>query len=99
MSCTKEIGIRKTMGASVYSIFFLISKEIMLLVTIATAIAFPIAYYVANNWLQNYYYRISLGPLDFILGFIVAIIVAIATISYRTIKAAKANPVESLVYE
>jgi len=96
---TKEIGIRKTMGASVYSIFFLISKEIIVLVTISTAIAIPIAFYLGNGWLQNYYYRISLGVFDFIVGFVIAILIALATISYRTIKAARANPVDSLLYE
>lgn len=96
---TKEIGIRKTMGASVTSIFFLISKEIIVLVTIATVIALPITYYFANAWLQNYYYRITLSPFDFLAGFLAALLVAIATISYQTIKAAKANPVDSLIYE
>ncbi len=96
---TKEIGIRKTMGASVFSIFFLISKEIIVLVTISTAIAIPVAFYIGNSWLQNYYYRINLGVFDFVIGFGIAIVIALATISYRTIKAATANPVDSLLYE
>jgi len=96
---TKEIGIRKTMGASIFSIFMLISKEIIVPVTISAAIAIPVTFYLANSWLQNYFYRINLGVLDFLLGFIAAIVVALATISYRTIKAAKANPVDSLLYE
>jgi Predicted permease. len=87
------------MGASIFSIFMLISKEIIVLVTISAAIAIPVAFYLANSWLQNYFYRINLGVLDFLLGFVAAIVVALATISYRTIKAAKANPVDSLLYE
>lgn len=87
------------MGASAMSIFFLISKEIITLVTIATAIALPITYFLAKAWLQNYYYRITLSPFNFLAGFLAALLVAISTISYLTIKAAKANPVDSLIYE
>lgn len=96
---TKEIGVRKAMGANVISIFYLIAKEIVLLIGVATLIAWPLIYYVAKNWLQNYHYRISLNVFDFLIGFVVAILITLITISYRTIKSAKANPVNSLRYE
>lgn len=96
---TKEIGIRKAMGASVTTIFKLIAKEIVILISISTLIAWPLIYYVAKNWLQNYHYRINLNAFDFLLGFIIAIVIAIITISYRTIKSARVNPAISLKYE
>lgn len=96
---TKEIGIRKTYGASVSAIWYLFSREIIILVFIATAIAIPLIWYVADNWLQNYPYRISIGIFDFLLGFLVAVIIALATISYRTIRSARMNPTSSLRYE
>jgi putative ABC transport system permease protein len=96
---TKEIGIRKTYGASVPAIWYLFSKEIIILVVIATIIAVPLVWWVADNWLQNYPYRISIGVGDFLLGFLAAVIIALATISYRTIKSARANPTSSLRYE
>ncbi|MBN2775693.1 MAG: ABC transporter permease [Prolixibacteraceae bacterium] len=96
---TKEVGVRKAMGASGSSIFYLISKEIIILVCIATAIAWPLIYFVARNWLQNYYYRISLHIYEFILGFVIAIFIAVATISYRTLKSVRINPAHTLRYE
>lgn len=96
---TKEVGIRKALGASNTSIFYLISKEIIILVCIATVIAWPIIYFVANNWLQNYYYRIDLRVLEFVFGFIIAISIALLTISYRTIQSVRINPALTLRYE
>jgi putative ABC transport system permease protein len=96
---TKEIGIRKAMGASVTTIFYLIAKEIIVLISISTLIAWPLIYFVGKNWLQNYHYRINLNVFDFLIGFVIAIIIAVLTISYRTIRSAKANPVDSLRYE
>ncbi|HSH20637.1 MAG TPA: FtsX-like permease family protein, partial [Draconibacterium sp.] len=96
---TKEVGVRKAMGASNVSIFYLISKEIMLLVCIATIIAWPIIYFAAYNWLQNYYYRIDMQIAEFVLGFIIAISIALITISYRTVKSVRVNPADTLRYE
>lgn len=96
---TKEIGVRKTFGASVYSIWYLIAKEILVLITISAVLAIPFAWWVADNWLQNYEYRIHLQPLDFLAGFLVAIVIALLTISYRAIRTAQMNPVVSLRYE
>jgi putative ABC transport system permease protein len=96
---TEEIGIRKTMGASIGSIFYLITKEFIILVSISTLIAYPLIFYIANNWLQNYYYRISLRPFDFLSGFLIAVVIALLTISYHTIKSTRSNPVEALKYE
>jgi putative ABC transport system permease protein len=96
---TKEIGIRKTMGTPLISIFYLISKEFIILVSISTVIAWPLIYFIANNWLQNYYYRITLSPSDFLIGFIIAFVITLITISYRTIKLALTNPIEALRFE
>lgn len=96
---TKEIGIRKTFGASVVTIWTLVAKEILILVAIATAIAWPLVYWVADNWLQNYHYRINLHPTDFLAGFMIALLIALATISHRTIQTALVNPAKSLRYE
>jgi len=96
---TKEIGIRKAMGASVGNIFYIISKEIIVLVSVATIIACPAIFFIAKNWLQNYQYKITLTVFDFLIGFIIAVSIAVLTITYRTLKAARKNPSESLRYE
>ncbi|MFC2152049.1 ABC transporter permease [Bacteroidota bacterium] len=96
---TKEIGIRKAMGASEATIFYIISKEIMILVTIATVIAWPVIYFISKNWLQNYHYKVNLNIFDFLIGFIIALMIALITISYRTLRAARLNPADSLRYE
>lgn len=96
---TKEIGVRKTFGASIFDIWRLISREIIVLVTIATAIAWPLVYWVASNWLESYYYRTDLHVMDFLAGFLIAVIIALITISYRTFRAASVNPSVSLKYE
>ncbi len=95
----KEIGIRKVLGASVMEIVLLLSKEFLKWVVIANAIAFPIAYYLMNNWLQNFAFRISIGWFVFASSAIIALLIAIATVSFQAIKAAVTNPVNSLKYE
>jgi putative ABC transport system permease protein len=96
---TKEVGVRKSLGASNSSIFFLISKEIILLVCISTLIAWPIIYFAAKSWLENYYYRIDLQVWEFVSGFIIAMSIALITISYQSIKSMQVNPAQTLKYE
>jgi predicted permease len=93
---TKEIGVRKVLGATVSQLWFLLSKDFVLLVLISCVIASPIALYFLQGWLQKYDYRISVGPGVFILSAIAAIIITLVTISFQAIKAAIANPVKSL---
>ena len=93
---TKEIGIRKVLGATEAEITILLSKNFALLIAIAFAIAAPIAWYSMHQWLQDYAYRINISWWLFAAGGLVAIIIALATISFQAMKAAKANPVKSL---
>jgi len=93
---TKEIGIRKVLGAPIASIVGLFSKEFVLLIAIAFLIAAPLGYYMMNNWLNNYAYHITIGPWTFVLAIIASLIIAGITIAYQTIKAALVNPVKSL---
>jgi len=92
----KEVGIRKVLGATTGNIVYLFSKEFIILIAIAFAIATPIAWYYMNQWLQDYVYRINISWWLFAAGGLVAIIIALATISFQAIKAAIANPVKSL---
>ncbi len=96
---TKEIGIRKTLGATVSNIVRLMSKDFLLLVAVANIIAWPVSYFIMNNWLQNFVYRIDMGLWIFALAAALALFIALLTISFQTIKAATANPVDSLRYE
>jgi putative ABC transport system permease protein len=96
---TKEVGIRKVMGASLSGILFLLSKEFTKWVLIANIIAWPIAYYFMNEWLQEFAYRINITLWPFLLSGLIALLIAVLTVSYQSIKAALANPVESLKYE
>ena len=92
----KEIGIRKVLGAAISSIVTLISKEFIILISIAVVIAVPVGYYFTNKWLQDFAYRINTGWWMFALAGLVVIVIALLTISLGTIKAATANPVKSL---
>lgn len=93
---TKEIGIRKVLGSSVYSIVNLLTKDFIILIGIAFLIGVPIAWFCMNKWLQEFAYRIHIGWWIFALAGISVMIIAMATISFQAIKAAMANPVESL---
>ncbi len=93
---TKEIGIRKVLGASVQQVWLLLSKDFIVLVLISCLIAAPISYYFLHNWLLNYDYRISIGAGVFVAGGLMALLITIITISFQAIKAAIANPVKSL---
>ena len=92
----KEIGIRKVLGASVNSLLTLLSKDFLKLVLIAAIIAFPVAWFSMNTWLQDFAYRINIQWWVLAVAGIVAGLIAFATISFQAIKAALANPVESL---
>jgi putative ABC transport system permease protein len=96
---TKEIGIRKVLGASVPSIVLLLSKEFTCLVLAANLIAWPLAWYAMHRWLESFAYRIELGPGVFVLGGVLALLIAWLTVSFQAIRAARANPVEALRYE
>ena len=93
---TKEIGVRKVLGASVFGITTLLSKEFLKLVGISIIIALPIAYFAMNKWLQDFPYRISLHWWLFVLSAGFAVIIALATVSFHSIKAALAKPIKSL---
>jgi len=93
---TKEIGIRKVVGASVFSVWYLLSKEFTGLVLMACLIAVPIAYYYLYGWLQQYEYRTEISPWVFVATGLGTLMVALLTVSYQAIRAALANPVRSL---
>jgi putative ABC transport system permease protein len=96
---TKEIGIRKILGASIAQIMVQLSKNFALLVLLAFVIFSPLTYYLMNGWLENFAYRININPFVFLIGCILAILIALFTISFHTLRSASANPVEALRYE
>lgn len=93
---TREIGIRKVLGASVLQVWVLLSKDFIVLVLISCVIASPVALYFLRNWLQKYSYRVSIGPGVFIAAAVIAILLTLLTISFQAIRAALMNPVKSL---
>ncbi len=93
---TKEIGIRKVLGAAVSRIVLLVSKEFIILISIALVVAIPVGYYFVDKWLQDFAYRIRISWWMFALSGALVIAVALATISFHAIRAAIANPVKSL---
>jgi putative ABC transport system permease protein len=93
---TKEIGVRKVMGASVPSIIFLLSREFTKLILISLLVAVPITWYGMNNWLDDFAYRIDISPLTFIISGFGAILIGWVTVSYQSFRAAIVNPVRSL---
>ena len=96
---TKEIGIRKVLGASIPNLIFLLSKDFMTLIIIANIIAWPVVYYTMNAWLQDFVYRIQLGIWPFLLGGVLSLVIAMLTVSSQTVRAAISNPVDALRYE
>ncbi|MEO7961053.1 MAG: FtsX-like permease family protein, partial [Ginsengibacter sp.] len=93
---TKEVGIRKVLGASINNVVTILSKDFVKLVIIALLIAVPLSWMAANKWLENYPYRITLGWPVFAIAGVIVVFIAIATVSFQAIKAAIANPVKSL---
>ncbi|OCX52187.1 hypothetical protein BEL04_11905 [Mucilaginibacter sp. PPCGB 2223] len=93
---TKEIGIRKVLGASITQVWMLLSTDFVILVGISCIIASPIAFYFLHDWLQKYEYHINIGPVVFVAASVLAIMITLLTISFQAISAALANPVKSL---
>jgi putative ABC transport system permease protein len=96
---TKEIGVRKVMGADIPAIVRLLSRETITLVLVSALISVPAAWYFMSNWLESYAFRIKLGPGLFLLSFIAALLIALITVSFQSVSAALKNPAESLRYE
>jgi len=96
---TKEIGIRKALGSSERGIFFLLSQEYLKLIGLSIALATPLVWWVMNSWMQNFAYRASISIAIFIVAGVIVLTVALFTISYQTMRAARTNPVDSLRYE
>ena len=93
---TKEIGIRKALGASVSQVTKMLSKDFIKLVLISFAIAAPIGYYVLTKWLEKFAYHIDISIMVFVFAGMISVVIAIITIAYEAIKAARANPINSL---
>jgi len=93
---TREIGIRKVLGASVGGIIRLLSRDFLRLVVVAMLIAFPLSWFVMGRWLQDFAYRISIGWEIFVVAAVLAIGIALLTVSFQAVRAALANPVRSL---
>jgi putative ABC transport system permease protein len=95
----KEIGIRKVFGSSIAAVTLLLSRDYIKWVVLANLIAGPLAFFISKNWLENFAYRIRLGIEIFLLSGLLSLFLAFITVSYRVIKAASANPIDSLKYE
>jgi len=93
---TKEVGVRKVLGASVFSIVLLFSKEFMILIAISFVFAMPMAWYFMTDWLQNFAYRIPLTAGVFVLAIGASLVIAWLTVGYKAVRAALVNPVRSL---
>ena len=98
-SRTKEIGVRKVLGASTSHLVILLSREFMLLILLANLIAWPIAYYLMHDWLSGFAYQTDLNVLPFVASAIMALIIAFGTVSIQAIRAARSNPIDALRYE
>ena len=96
---TKEIAVRKVLGAENRAILVLLSRDFVKLVLVGNLIAWPAMYYLMSRWLEGFAYRISIDWLTFATAAVTVLLVALLTVSYQTIRAALANPVEALKYE
>ena len=96
---TKEVGIRKVLGASISGICLLLSREFIKWILLANIIAWPIAYYAMSRWLQGFAYRTNMEAWIFALSAGLALLIALLTVSFQSIKAAVADPIDSLRYE
>jgi putative ABC transport system permease protein len=95
----KEIGIRKVLGATVQQLSFLLTKDFVVLVFVANLVAWPVAWYLMQNWLQEFSYKIDMGAWMFVLATCAALVVTVLTVSFQAIRAAVLNPVKSLRME
>jgi putative ABC transport system permease protein len=95
----KEIGIRKVLGASVFNIVQLLSREIIVLILVANLVAWPLAWYFMDQWLDTFAYRIDINVWLYLLAAFAALLIALITVSTQTIKAARSNPANTLRYE
>ena len=95
----KEVGIRKVLGASVPSIVFLLSSNLLKLVLLSNIIAWPVVFYFMSHWLQAFPYRVSINIFAFLVGAFIAFMIALLTVCYHSIKIAYADPVNVLRYE
>ncbi|MDH5468766.1 MAG: hypothetical protein OEY25_15240, partial [Candidatus Aminicenantes bacterium] len=96
---TKEIGIRKVVGASIKDVVFMLSKDFSKWVLVSNVIAWPVAYFVMRKILERYAYRTHIGLEIFVLSGLAALFIALLTVSYQAVKSARANPADSLRYE
>jgi putative ABC transport system permease protein len=96
---TKEIGIRKVLGASVPGIILLLNREFLIKLLVANLLAWPVAYFAMNKWLQNFAFRAGIKLWVFVASAALALVISLLTVSYQTTKAASTNPVNSLRYE
>lgn len=99
MKRTKEIGIRKVLGATVPGLFYLLSREFVILILISNVIAWPLIYFAMEGWLQGFEYRTDINFLVFGLATVMVLTIALITVSFQTMKSARINPVDSLRYE
>ncbi len=99
MQRTKEIGIRKVLGAEVSQIVMILSKEFMILVVIANVLSWPIVYLVMDGWLNNFTSRISIGVLVFLISALLVFLIAVVSVGYKTLQTARTNPIRALRYE
>ena len=95
----KEVGVRKVFGADIINVTMLMMKRFLIWIVIADIIALPLAWFVMNKWLNNFAYRIDISLLNFIYATIIALAIAVITISYKTMKVASSNPIIALKYE
>jgi ABC-type antimicrobial peptide transport system permease subunit len=93
---TREVGVRKVLGASVWNIVYLFSKEFFWLILVSFLIAAPVAWYAMYNWLENFAYRIDIEWTVFVVAIFSAFVIAALTVSYKSAKAALVNPIKSL---
>lgn len=96
---TKEVGVRKALGASVESIILLFSREYIRLIFIGFVLSAPAVWFIMNKWLENFEYKITIGPVVFVAGLLFTLLIAIATVGYKSFRAAVVNPIQSLRYE